>query len=251
MRLLFLLSLLLPALAAAEPKGGDVPRGADASKGAGGPKGGRTCRIIFPGAPEGAPGKLHLHDGTTSQAVELPGMNLSPVYHVASGPLVLRLLPAPPAEGAEIAAAAPQAAIGESVTDFFLLVLPDPANPVTPVKLQVIDAAAAHFKPGQMLWFNLSPNALKGKVGSQELALEPDARTTLGPPAEKPGDYPVSIAYRREGNEDLYPLCEATWLHDPAVRTLFVVLSQPGTRVPRVVGFPDDRKAAATPKRKR
>ncbi len=239
MRLLLLLPLILPALAAAEPK---APAGT---------KGDRTCRLVFPGAPEGAPDKLQLHDGKTSQAVELPGMNLSPVYHLAPGPIVVRLLPAPPAEGTEIDPAAPQATVGEAVTDFLLLVLSDPSNPVAPVKLQVIDGTAAKFKAGQMLWFNLSPNAVKGTIGSQALALEPDATATMEAPVEQRGDFPVSLSYRRPGDEKLYPLCEATWLHEPSVRTLFVILAQPETRVPRVLSFPDERKTAATPKKKR
>ena len=42
---------------------------------------------------------------------------------------------------------------------------------------------------------------------------------------------------------DCYPLCETKWLHDTRSRTLFFVVSQPGSRTPRVLGFPDYRDA--------
>lgn len=224
MRRLLRLLCLLPALAAAEPAAS------------------RSCRILFLGAPAGAPEKLHLFDGKDCREVELPQMNLSPVYPLPAGPLVLKLLPAPPAKPADASPDAPHTRVAESVGDFYLLVSPDPANKVAPVRLQVIDANAAKFRTGQMLWFNLTSNKVGGQVGSRQLAMEPNSRTILDPPADKNDNYPVNLNFRIPGDERLFPLCETKWLHDPSSRTLFFIVSQPGSRTPRILGFPDHRE---------
>jgi hypothetical protein len=205
----------------------------------------RTCRILFLGAPEGAPEKLHLFDGTTSQEVELPQMNLSPVYPLAAGSLVLRLLPAAPAKPADVSPEAPKATLAETVIDCYLLVSSDPANKIAPVKVQVIDADPAKFTNGQMLWFNLTPNAIGGQVGSEQLAMAANSRKIIDPPAPGNDDYNVNLSFRMPGNERLYPLCETKWQHDTRSRTVVFVVAQQGTRTPRVLGFPDYREASA------
>jgi hypothetical protein len=222
MRLFLFLIFLVPALASAQ--------------------GTRTCRILFLGAPDGAPETLHLFDGTTSRQVELPKMNLSPVYPLPSGDLVLRMLSAPPAKPGEANPAAPKVAVPAAVTDFYLLVSSDPANAVAPVKLQVIDADAAKFKKGQMLWYNLTPNEIGGQLGSGQLALTPNSRKIVDAPVSGDGDYNVNLSYRMPGNERLYPLCETKWQHDSRSRTVFFVIAQEGNRTPRIVGFPDYRE---------
>lgn len=207
-------------------------------------KGTRTCRLLFLGAPDGAPEKLHLFDGTTSQEVELPQMNLSPVYQLVGGPLVLRLLPAAPAKPEDVSSDAPKVALPEAVTDCYLLVSSDPTNKIAPVKLQVIDADPAKFTNGQMLWFNLTPNQIGGKIGDSDLAMTANSRKILDAPASANEDYNVNLSFRMPGNERLYPLCETKWQHDTRSRTVVFVVIQEGTRTPRVLGFPDYRKAA-------
>ena len=227
MRRLLCLLCLLPALATAESKGP------------------RTCRILFLGATADAPEKLHLFDGKSSQEVELPRMNLSPVYHLPAGPMALRMLPAPAADPASVSADAPGVTLAESVTDFYLLVSSDPANKIAPVKLQVIDVNPADFKQGEMLWFNLTANSIGGRLGTEQLAMAANSKTIVKSPAAKNEDYDVNLAYRMPGNERLYPLCETKWVHDTRSRMLFFVVSQNDNRTPRVMGFPDYREAPA------
>lgn len=227
MRYLFSLLLIVPTLAAAQSKGA------------------RTCRILFLGAPDDAPEKLQLFDGAASQEVELPQMNLSPIYKLPTGPLVVRLLATAPAKPAEVSPDAPKATVAESVADFYLLVSSDPANKLVPVKLQVIDADAAKFKRGEMLWFNLTANSIGGQVGSEQLAMAANSRTIVKPPAAENEDFNVNLSFRMPGDERLHPLCETKWLHDTRSRKLFFVVSQAGSRIPRVLGFPDYRDAAA------
>lgn len=227
MRRLFLLLCCLSAVATAPAKSA------------------RSCRILFLGAPDGAPEKLYLFNGTTSQEVELPQMNLSPIYPLPGGPLVLRLLPAAPTKSEDVSPEAPKATLPEAVIDCYLLVSSDPANKIAPVKLQVIDADPAKFTNGQMLWFNLTPNRIGGKIGDEDLAMEANSRKILDSPASSNEDYNVNLSFRMPGNERLYPLCETKWQHDTRSRTVVFVVAQQGTRTPRVLGFPDYREAAA------
>lgn len=204
----------------------------------------RTCRILFLGAPDGAPETLQLFDGTTSQEVELPRMNLSPVYKLPSGPLTVRMLTAAPAKPADVSPDAPKAVVPETVGDFYLLVSTDPANKIAPVRFQVIDVDPAKFSVGQMLWFNLTPNSVGGLVGSEKLAMAANSRTILKAPARESGDYNVKLTFRMPNNERLYPLCETKWQFDSRARTIFFVIAQDGNRTPRVLGFPDYREPA-------
>jgi len=204
--------------------------------------GARTCRILFLGAPAGAPEKLQLFDGTATQEVELPKMNLSPVYKLPAGPLVIRLLESPPATPEEVNQDAPKVAVAEDVTDFYLLVSSDPSNKVVPVKMQVIDANTSKFRKGQMLWFNLTENRVGGQVGTEKLVMDANSKTILDAPAAGNDDFLVNLSFRMPGNEQLYPLCETKWLHDPRSRSVHFVITQEGGRTPRILGFPDYRE---------
>lgn len=225
MHRLLCLFLVLPTLAAAQAKGS------------------RTCRILYLGAPDNAPEKLHLFDGTASQEVELPQMNLSPIYQLPSGPMELTMLSTAATKPDDVPKEAPKATVAESVIDFYLLLSSDPANEIAPVRLQVIDVNSANFKRGEMLWFNLTENSIGGQLGSEQLAMTPQSRRIVKPPARSDENYNVNLSFRMPGNERLYPLCETKWLHDSRSRTLFFVISQDGSRTPRVLGFPDYREA--------
>lgn len=212
------------------------------SLGAAESKGPRTCRILFLGAPQGAPETLQLFDGTACQEVELPRMSFSPVYRLPAGDRVLRLLATPPLKPEEVNPAAPQAAIAQSVSDFYLILNSDPANKVVPVRMQVIDADSSKFKAGQMLWFNLTPNSVGGQVGREQLAMAANSRTILNAPASASEDYKVNLSFRVPGSDVLYPLCETTWSFDPRARMVQFIVVQETSRAPRILGFPDYRE---------
>jgi hypothetical protein len=205
-------------------------------------EGGRTFRILFLAAPEKAPETLHLFDGTSTREVDLPRLNFSPVYQLPTESRAIHLLPAAPASPDEIPPGTPSAAIPEPLTDFYLLVSSDPANPVAPVKLQIIDANTDQFRQGQMLWFNLTANRVGGRLGSTTLDLDPNSRKITDPPSARSGDFPVNLSYRMPGNERLYPLCETKWRYDPVSRTVLFVIPQQGNRTPRILGIPDCRE---------
>lgn len=202
----------------------------------------RTCRILFLDGPDNAPSTLHLFDGARSQEVELPRMNLSPVYELPPGNLTLSLLTAPPADPTKLPPGAPSAKVPETFIDFYLLVSSDPSNKVAPVSMQVINAGMDRLRAGQMLWFNLTEHQVGGVLGSEKLAMQPKSTVTIDPPVSGAKDYPVNLAYRIQGKEHLYPICETKWLHDPRSRSLAFIFNKPGVRTPRVLVFADFRE---------
>ncbi|MES2923629.1 MAG: hypothetical protein V4819_18885 [Verrucomicrobiota bacterium] len=225
MRYLICLLCLIPTLVTAQPKAA------------------RSCRVVFASAPADAPEKLFLFDGTSSQEVELPQMNLSPIYKLPAGPLVVSLLSAAPAKAKGISPDAPKVTIPEAVTDFYLIVTSDPSNTIAPVKLQMVDATPNGFPKGRMIWFNLTANTVNGKVGTEQLALASNSRVVLGLPTATGGDYPVNLTFRQPGNDVDHPLCETKWSHDGLPSTLFVLVMESGSRTPRVLAFTDLREA--------
>ena len=75
----------------------------------------------------------------------------------------------------------------------------------------------------------------------QKLALKARAKVILDPPASALESYNVNLSFRIAGKDQLYPLCETQWNHDPAARTVLFIVQEPGSRTPRVLGFPDHR----------
>jgi hypothetical protein len=201
----------------------------------------RTCRILFLEGPADAPKTLQLFDGKDSREVELPRMNLSRVYELPAGATKLWLLPAAPADASKIPATAPSVTVPAAMVDCYLLVSSDPANTVAPVRLQIINAGNDELKRGQMLWYNLTPYAVGGTLGTSKLAIPSNARAVVNAPARGHEDYPVSLSFRIAGDKRLYPLCETSWRHDPRSRNLIFILGAQGGRAPRVMGFTDFR----------
>ena len=208
MRFLFILCLF-PALLVAQPTAE------------------RTCRILFLDAPDEAPSKLILFDGTTAQEVDLPRMNLSRIYTIPAG--------------------APAVEVPEATGDIYLILAHDSANTVAPVRMQIVNAAANRLGPGQMLWINLTPNAVGGLVGSEKLNMAAQSCVILNAPASGPTDYEVRLACRIPGEANSRPICQTKWLHDPRSRMLVFVIGDQAKRSPRVMAFPDYREPKQSP----
>jgi len=203
---------------------------------------GHTCRILFVDRPPEAPTTLQLFDGQSSREVKLPTMNLSPVLELPVGALKLLLLPEPPADPAQPPPGAPSVEIPENMADFYLLVFSDPINPVAPVRMRAVDALTEDGKTAQTLWINLTDLVISGKLGDQDLLIQPQDTTLMGQPREGPGDYQLSMFYNKIDEETHYPVCETRWAHDPRSRNLGIVISQEGRRNPSVMVFPDFRE---------
>jgi len=201
----------------------------------------RTIRLLFLNAPDNAPRTVHLHDGISSQEVQLPRMNLSPLYKLPAGPLRLRLLATPVEDPKQVPANAPTVVIPETIGDAYLLCFSDPDAPVVPLRVTVVDAGMDKFRNGQMLWFNITPHAIAGKLGDEKLSLKPYGRVLVDAPAGEGGSYPAIISYMIQGDERVHPICETRWMHDRRSRHLIFVFTEPDRRLPRIKGFPDFR----------
>lgn len=202
----------------------------------------RTCRILFPDRPLGAPQELYLFDGISSQKVELPGKNLSPIYKLPPGILTLYLLPAPADDPKTVSPAAPSVALTEAHTDFYLIVSSDPENKIAPVSISVVDANGALFGSGQMLWINQTDKTITGNLGSEKITLKPNSREVIKEPRNGTGNYPVNLNFLIEGNDFVHPLCETQWNHTPQNRVIVFVIPEKKRRAPRVFAFPDFRQ---------
>lgn len=200
-----------------------------------------TFRILFLERPPGAPTELLMFDGSSPRKVELPGMNLSPVYELPAGPLTLTFLTAPPPDPELLPSGAPAVKVPETMLDFFLLFFSDPGNKVAPVRVQAIDAEAGKCGEGGTLWFNLTDLTIGGKLGGESLLIKPRGTAVMRPPRSDAGDYPVSIAYRKAGVASDFPICETRWVHDPRSRSLGFIIAREGIPAPRIMMFPDFR----------
>ena len=92
-----------------------------------------------------------------------------------------------------------------------------------------------------MRWFNLTPNAIGGIVGSEKLSMASNSQVTLKAPADGNTDYDVRLAYRIAGEEKYRPICETKWRHEPRSRFIVFVIGDRAQSSPRVMSFPDYR----------
>jgi hypothetical protein len=202
-----------------------------------------TCRTLFLNGPQQQERDYYLFDGVSSQKIELPRLNLSPVYKVRRGQIKIWLLTAPVRKLEEIPEGAPSETVPAGVSDFYLLIVRDPSNAALPVRMQVVNANYDRLRLGEMLWFNLTAKHLAGKLGKAPLNLGPNTSALIGKPASSAADYPVEIYFRVPGDERTHPLIESQWYHDPRSRSVVFVYDEGKRRAPRIRAFSDFRKA--------
>lgn len=224
MRHLLLIILLFPLIATAQDKSAK-----------------RTCRIVFLNPPPGAPSKLFLFDGASTQEVELPKMNFSDVYQIATGNVNLRLLAAPVEKAEQIPEGAPLGKVAEGIEDFYIVASADVTNKVVPVKIQIIDAGSQKFRKGQMMWYNLTPYPIGGQIGSQQLALKSQSRAIIDAPATKDEPYDVNLSYTLPNDKNFHSICQTKWVHDTRSRKVLFVYGGANNSIPDFVGFSDFR----------
>lgn len=205
----------------------------------------RNCRIVFPGRPADAPKRLHLFDGTSSQEIELPSMNLSPVYNLPAGAMHLKLLTSKPEDSESVPPDAPSIEIPENYHDFYLIVSRDPENKIAAVKLKAINIETANLKLGQTLWINHTDQTIEGKLGDRILSLGPDSSKILDAPfinksGPTRGYYHASFTYLVRGMETFEPITEQQWWHDATCRHLGFI-EHSGGKLPKIYVFRDFR----------
>ena len=149
----------------------------------------RTCRVVYPERPADAPKTAYLFDGRESHEVALPSMNFSPVISLPDGELTIAMTSMDVSDPEALSPQAPRLKIAESVTDFYILVTPDPDNPHIPVKMNLVDPGGGKLKPGETLWFNGTAHHIVGKLGNARMSVKPNSRAISKDPIPKSGYY--------------------------------------------------------------
>jgi hypothetical protein len=201
----------------------------------------RTCRILFPNAPQQPAGRYFLFDGKASQEVTLPRLSFSPVYKLRPGDIRIWLVTSPVSKPEELPPGSPEVTVGADIRDLYLLVTTDPDNRVLPLRMKVVNANSEKIGRGEMLWFNLTSKHLAGKVGRSSLQLAPNANAMVKEPAASHEDYRVEIYFRVPGDDRTHPLIESQWHHDPRSRYVVFVYDEGRRRAPRIMSFSDFR----------
>jgi len=201
----------------------------------------RTCRILFPSAPEQPSGAYYLFDGQSSQKVTLPRLSFSPVYKVRSGDIKIWLLTSPIGKPEEIPPGSPEVTLDAATKDLYLLVTTDPDNRVLPLRMKAVNANYEKIRLGEMLWINLTPKQLAGKIGKSSLKLAPNTSALVKEPTASHEDYPIEIYFRVPNDNRTHPLIESQWRHDPRSRCVVFIFDEGRRRAPRVMSFSDFR----------
>jgi hypothetical protein len=205
---------------------------------------GKTCRIVFPQRPHGAPKEVHLFDGTASHRIPLPGMNFSEAIALPGGDLVIRMTLDAVSDSTAIPDEAPQTKIPADMTDFYLVVLSEPENAGLPLRMLPLDAGDGHLKPGQTFWVNLTAHRIKGDFGEASLDIPAEGQAVGEAPLKANGYFKAKFRYQPGGSGDFLPVMEKSWWFDARSKNLgFVFESDIG--FPRIFTFRDQRASAS------
>jgi hypothetical protein len=200
-----------------------------------------TCRMVFLNGPQQAASDYYLFDGKQSQKVVLPRLSLSPVYKIRPGKVKLWLLNSPVQAVEEIPKGTPSVVIPAGTLDFYLLIVRDLSNKILPLRMQIVNANYDKIRLGEMLWFNLTPKYLVGKIGRASLKLPPKKSALVKAPARQRSGYPVEIYFRAPNDDRTHPLIESQWRHDPRSRCIVFVFDEGKRRAPKIRSFSDFR----------
>jgi len=205
----------------------------------------RSCRVVFPERPRNAPKSAFLFEGHKSHGVTLPSMNLSEVIELPSGELTIAMIPNEIHDPKVLPPDAPLLKIPELVTDFYIIITPDPTNKVIPVRMNLVDTGGGKLKPGETLWYNFTEHRIAAKLGSAEMSVDPAGRTISKAPAPASGYYIARFAYQMKGTGALAPITEQSWWHDANSRHLGFIFNS-GGKLPKIYFFRDFRDPQTT-----
>lgn len=210
----------------------------------------RSCRLVFPERPQNAPKTAYLFDGSMSQSVSLPSMNFSEVIEFSSGELTIAMSADKISDPKTLSPNAPTLRIPEDVTDFYIIISPDPKNPEFPIKMNLVDIGGGKLKPGETLWSNFTEARIVAKLGSADMSVDPMGRTISKDPAPTSGYYIAKFTYQVKGDGEFAPITEQNWWHDTASRHLGFIFSS-GDKLPKIYFFRDFREPEPVVKKKK
>lgn len=200
----------------------------------------RSCRIVFPERPKDAPKVAYLFDGKKSYQVSLPSANFSEVIALPAGEITILITPNEVTGAEEPPTGAPSLAITEGIGDFYIHVTADPANPVLPLRLNLVDFGNGKLSPGETLWINLTDHEIQAKLGENTLTAPPKSQVVAKAPQPESGHYRAEFTYRPQAGGDFQPMTEQNWWHDAKSRHLGFIVSDEG-KLPKIYFFRDFR----------
>lgn len=205
----------------------------------------RTCRIVFPERAGGAPKVAYLFDGKECRFVTLPSMNFSEVLDLPSGELTLLMTRDKIIDTENLPHGAPKLRLAENVGgDFYILITPDPSNPLLPVQMNMVDFGNGKFKPGETLWFNRTDHQIVAKLGESKLSVSPHSLAISKSPTSANGYYRAEFAYQANAQGDYRRITEQQWWHDAGSRHVGFIVNTGGI-LPRIYFFCDFRDVDA------
>lgn len=205
----------------------------------------RSCRIVFPERPKEAPKAAYLFDGSKSQRITLPSMNFSEVVELPGGELTIALTPNEVSDPKVLSPGTPLIKIPEKVTDFYIIITPDPANHDLPVKMNLVETGGGKLNSGETLWYNFTEHRIAAKLGGAAMTLDPTGRTISKDPAPTSGYYIARFAYQAEGKGAFAPITEQQWWHDANSRHLGFIVNS-GGKLPKIYFYRDFRDPELT-----
>ncbi len=200
----------------------------------------RTCRLLYPERPKDAPKVAYLFDGENNHQVTLPSLNFSNVVELPDGPLTLALSPNEILNPENVPKDLPLLKVSQSVSHFYILFTPDKKNKTLPVKMNLVSAGSNKLKPGQTLWYNMTPHQIGAILGEEKLVLKPQSHKISDGPISKSGYYVAQLAYQANGKGDYAPITKQSWWHDAKSRHVGFVVNT-GGKLPKVYYFRDFR----------
>lgn len=200
----------------------------------------RTCRLVYPERPKDAPKTAYLFDGQKNHQVSLPSMNFSGVVELPDGPLTIALTPEKILDPENVPDGLPILKIPENVSHFYILLTPDPKCEAIPIKPNLVSAGTNKLKPGQTLWFNMTPHRIGAMLGDKKVVVNPASRAISDDPIPKSGYYLAKLAFQANGKGEYAPITKQSWWHDEKSRHLGFIVNT-GGKLPRIYYLRDFR----------
>ncbi len=200
----------------------------------------RSCRIVFPERPNNSPKTAYLFDGSKSIPVTLPSMNLSEVIELPAGDLTIAMTAQEINDPKLLPPGSPVLRIPEAITDFYIIITPEPKNTTIPVHMNLVDSGAGKLKPGETLWYNYTGHRIAAKLGEAEMSIDPNSRTISKGAMADSGYYKAQFIYQAGGKGPFAPITEQMWWHDAKCKHLGFIVST-GGKLPKIYYFRDFR----------
>jgi len=167
-------------------------------------------------------------------------MNFSRVIGLPRGELTLLLTPNEITDLENLPLNVPRLKIPEGVKDFYILMSPDPANKVLPLRMNLVNTSDDKLKPGETLWFNLTEHNIVAKLGDSKMSVTPKSSTVSKDPIPESGYYRAQFAFQRQAKGSFYKITEQQWWHDAKSKHVGFIVPT-GGRLPKIYYYRDFR----------